>query len=151
MLSLLLHAAAGVAVTAAAFWLNAHLYRGAWPGKRPSALEVAYYLFAVTSVCAGWYFNVKYVLVEFPEESSWIHYIKMLFTNAAASSGAQDLIITNTFLFPMWLVSDGPRRGIKAPFIFFVMSLFTSFAFSMALYLAAQERQVRFNQAAGRG
>ena len=47
-------------------------------------------------------------------------------------------------LFPLWTMIDGPRRGLKHPWIYFIMSLFTSFGFAMALYLAAQERQLRW-------
>jgi hypothetical protein len=57
--------------------------------------------------------------------------------------GAQDLIITNAILFPLWTMIDGPRRGLRGTPIYFIMSLFTSFGFAMGLYLAAQERQVR--------
>jgi hypothetical protein len=64
-----------------------------------------------------------------------------------AGSGAQDLIITNTFLFPLWTIIDGPRRGMRHCWIYFTMSLFTSFGFAMALYLAALERQVRWQKA----
>jgi hypothetical protein len=39
---------------------------------------------------------------------------------------------------------DGPRRGLRGTWVYFTMSLFTSFGFSMGLYLAAQERQVRW-------
>ena len=150
MLSLILHATAGVLVTALAFYLNAHLYRGSWSGKAPSALELAYYAIGVVSVCLGWYFNVQYTLVDYPQEASWIHFTKLLFTNSAACSGSQDYVLANAVFFPMWVLSDGPRRGLKKPFVFFLMSLFTSFGFAMGFYLAAQERAVRY-QAAHRG
>ena len=54
------------------------------------------------------------------------------------------MLTTNVFLFPLWTIIDGPRRGMKQTWIYFVMSLFTSFGFAMGLYLAAQERQVRW-------
>jgi hypothetical protein len=38
---------------------------------------------------------------------------------------------------------------MKHCWIYFVMSLFTSFGFAMALYLAALERQVRWQKARG--
>jgi len=146
MLSLLLHAIAGVITTGISFWLNRPLYTSGWKGSRISPLEFAYYILSVVSVCIGWYFNIAYVKA-YPAEASWAHYIKMLFTNEAAASGSQDYIIANVFLFPMWIVSDGRRRGLRGSIVFFIMSLFTSFGFSMGLYLAAQERTVRLNAA----
>jgi hypothetical protein len=147
MTSLLIHAALGVLTVILFLNFNWYLYKGGWNGARVSGLEWVYYGFAIISVCCGWYFNTKYVL-GYPDEASWWHFTKMLFTNPAAGSGAQDLLITNTFLFPLWTIIDGPRRGMKRCWIYFVMSLVTSFGFAMALYLAAQERQVRFNKQA---
>ncbi|HWU69333.1 MAG TPA: DUF2834 domain-containing protein [Stenotrophobium sp.] len=147
MTSLLIHAALGLLTVALFFKFNAYLYKPGWSGSRVSALEAVYYAFAVTSVCLGWYFNIQYVF-SYPNDYGWVHFTKLLFTNPAAGSGSQDLIITNTFLFPLWTIIDGPRRGMKRCWIYFVMSLFTSFGFAMALYLAALERQVRWNRAA---
>jgi hypothetical protein len=73
----------------------------------------------------------------------------MLFDNPAAGSVGQDVIVTNAILFPLWTMIDGPRRGLKGTWIYFTMSLVTSFGFAMGLYLAAQERQVRWNAVHG--
>jgi len=144
MTSLLVHAALGLVTVGIFFTANAYLYRGDWAGARATRLERLYYALAVVSVCAGWYFNQKYVF-EYPAEASWLHFTKLLFATPAGGSGAQDLIITNAILFPLWTMIDGPRRGMRWTWIYFVMSLFTSFGFAMGLYLAAQERQVRWN------
>jgi hypothetical protein len=40
-------------------------------------------------------------------------------------------------------IVGGRRRGIARPWLFFVSSLFTSFAFAWAFYLATLERQRR--------
>jgi hypothetical protein len=143
MTSLLVHAALGALSIGVFFFVNAQLYAGGWKGSRVSLLEGAYYVLAIGSVCTGWYFNVHYVLA-YPADASWVHFTKMLFTNPAAGSGAQDLIVTNVLLFPMWTIGDGSRRGLRGTWIYFTMSLFTSFGFAMGLYLAAQERQVRW-------
>jgi hypothetical protein len=145
MTSLLIHAALGFATLGLFFIVNAYLYKPGWNGSRVSVVEGLCYLLAVGSVCTGWYFNTQYVMT-YPDQASWVHFTKMLFTNPAAGSGSQDLIVTNTFLFPLWTIIDGPRRGLKRCWLYFVMSLFTSFGFAMGLYLAAQERQVRWNK-----
>lgn len=147
MTSLLIHAALGALTVILFFRFNNYLYKGGWQGSGVSLWEGVCYLLAIGSVCTGWYFNVLYVQT-YPAEASWVHFTKMLFTNPAAGSGSQDLIVTNTFLFPLWTILDGPRRGMKHTWIYFVMSLFTSFGFAMGLYLAAQERQVRWNKVA---
>jgi hypothetical protein len=143
MMSLAIHAALGVLTVVIFFRVNRYLYAGDWQGSSVTWLEGLYYLLAIGSVCIGWYFNVTYV-VTYPTEASWVHFTKMLFTNPAAGSGGQDLIMTNAILFPLWTMIDGPRRGLKGTWIYFTMSLVTSFGFAMGLYLAAQERQVRW-------
>jgi hypothetical protein len=74
----------------------------------------------------------------------------MLFNNWAADSAAQDYTIVNLLLLPLWTIVDGRRRGLRAAWIFFVMSLFTSLAFSVALFLAFIERQLRYNASVAR-
>jgi len=143
--SLVLHALAGLATVLFSFFVaNAHLYRGDWQGSRTTRLEWVYYVTAVVSVCIGWYFNQKYVFM-YPEQASWVHYTKQLFDTPAGGSMAQDAIIANVVLFPLWTIIDGRRRGMRHAWIYFVMSLFTSFAFSIGIFLAAQERQLRWN------
>jgi hypothetical protein len=148
MLSLLIHAALGALTVWIFFRANDYLYAKDWPGSTISFLEGLYYALAIGSVLTGWYFNVTYVF-SYPEQASWTHFTKMLFANPAAGSGGQDLIVTNAILFPLWTMIDGPRRGLRWCWIYFVMSLFTSFGFAMGLYLAAQERQVRWNEVRG--
>ena len=143
MTSLAIHAALGVLTVIIFFRVNSHLYTHDWPGSGVTPLEGVYYLLAVVSVCIGWYFNVTYVMT-YPTEASWWHFTTMLFTNPAASSVGQDIIVTNAILFPLWTMIDGPRRGLRGTWIYFTMSLVTSFGFAMGLYLAAQERQVRW-------
>ena len=143
MLSLLVHSLLGALTVALFFRFNAHLYRGDWQGSHVTLLEGVYYGLALASVVLGWYFNVHYVMA-YPAQASWAHFTGMLFENPAAASIGQDMIITNVFLFPLWTIIDGSRRGLRHTWLYFVISLFTSFSFAMGLYLAAQERQVRW-------
>ena len=150
MRSLLVHALLGAVTVAIFFAVNAHLYRRDWAGSGTTVLEGVYYASAIVSVAVGWYFNVRYVL-GYPAEYSWTHFTSMLFANPAAGSVGQDMIVTNCVLFPLWTIIDGARRGLRATWIYFVMSLFTSFSFAMGMYLAAQERQVRWARSQSRG
>ncbi|HEY2775012.1 MAG TPA: DUF2834 domain-containing protein [Candidatus Binatia bacterium] len=146
MTSLLIHAGLGLLTIVAFFYFNAHLFRGDWTGSSATWVERAYWLTAVVSVCIGWYFNTRYVFT-YPAEASWVHFTKMLFDNPASGSAGQDMILTNVVLFPLWTMIDGPRRGLRGTWVYFVMSLFTSFTFAVGFYLAAQERQLRWNAA----
>jgi hypothetical protein len=140
--SLLVFGALGIVSTAYAFVANRRLFAGGRAGG-VSVLEGLFYFFGVASLCTGWYFNVRYTH-QYGHQASYVNYTKALFSNWAADSAAQDYIMVNLVLLPLWTIVDGRRRGLRAPWIFFVMSLFTSLAFSMAFYLAFVERQIRY-------
>ena len=74
----------------------------------------------------------------------------MLFSNWAADSAAQDYIDRQ----PGAAAACGPSPKAGGAdcawaWIFFVMSLFTSLAFSVAFFLAFMERQLRYNRSLG--
>jgi hypothetical protein len=134
----------GLASTVAAFVANRHLFSGGQAG-RISVLEGIYYVVGACSLLLGWYFNVRYTHL-YGHRANYVDYTKMLFSNWAADSAAQDYIIVNVVLLPLWTITEGRRRGLQWPWIFFVMSLFTSLAFSVAFFLAFMERQLRYNR-----
>jgi hypothetical protein len=76
-------------------------------------------------------------------DGSWAQYIKLMFANPAASSAGQDYTIGNVVLLPLMTIIEGRRRGVVRPWLYFVSSLFTSFAFAWAFFLATTERQHR--------
>jgi glycopeptide antibiotics resistance protein len=139
--SLVFYGILGLASTAFAFSANRQLFSRGGAG-RVSPLEAVYYAVGLVSLVLGWYFNVRYTHTY--AHASYVNYTKMLFSNWAADSAAQDYTIVNVVLLPLWTIVDGRRRGLRVPWIFFVMSLFTSLAFSMAFYLAFIERQLRY-------
>jgi Terpene cyclase DEP1 len=141
--SLVFYGVLGVISTVFAFIANRRLF----PGSRitVSPLEALYYFVGLCSLGLGWYFNVRYTHTY--HDASYVNYFKMLFSNWAADSAAQDYTITNLVLMPLWTITEGRRQGLRAPWIFFVMSLFTSLAFSVAMFLAFMERQHRYNRA----
>ena len=134
----------GIASTAAAFAVNRRLFVGAGSGP-VTLLEGTYYVVGLCSLALGWYFNIRYTHL-YGHRASYVDYTKMLFTNWAADSAAQDYIIVNVVLLPLWTIVEGSRRGLKLAWIFFVMSLFTSLAFAVAMFLAFMERQLRYNR-----
>jgi hypothetical protein len=131
----------GLALTALLLWFNRGLFRS---GSGFSLIEGFYYLCAIAGLGIGYYFNMQY-MAAYEGVSGWMHWMTMIFDNPAAASAAQDLIIANVILLPLWTIVDGRRRGMPAPWLYFPMSVFTSFAFAMALFLAFQERQIRIN------
>jgi hypothetical protein len=143
--SLVFYGVLGVVSTVVAFAWNRRLFADGGAGT-VSVLEGLFYVIGLASLGLGWYFNVRYVH-QYGHEASYVDYTKALFSNWASDSAAQDYIIVNVLLLPLWTIVDGRRRGLRAPWIFFVMSLFTSLAFSMAMYLAFVERQIRYNRA----
>ena len=150
MLSLIAHAMLGVIT----IWLlvagNRAIFRRTAAGPLISPLEGAYYLAGIVSVVVGWYFNVRFVM-QYAHgnhnpiwgDGSWAQYIRLMYANPAASSAGQDYTIGNVILLPLMTITDGRRRGIARPWLYFVASLFTSFAFAWAFYLATTERQHR--------
>ena len=144
MTALLVHAALAAATILAFFYVNAHLYRDEWRGSRPTWLEITYYVTSIVSVTIGWYFNIRYTLGD-PVKAGWVDFTMSLFDHPASGSVGQDMILTNVILFPLWTMIDGPRRGLRGTWVYFAMSLFTSFTFAVGMYLAAQERPLRWS------
>ena len=152
MVSLIVHAVLGFSVIAWIVAANQRVFAKPADGPLFSPLECVYYVVGIASVALGWYFNITYV-EEYShggstnplwgEHGSWAEYIKLMFTNPAASSASQDYTIANVVLLPIFTIVDGYRRGLKRPWLYFVSSLFTSFAFALAFYFATMERQRR--------
>jgi len=154
MASLLVHAALGVTVVWLIVASNPAIFRRPATGPLVSALELALYAAGVASVILGWYFNIRFVrgyshghTNPIWGDGSWAQYIKLMFANPASSSAGQDYTVANVIILPLITIVDGRRRGIARPWLFFVSSLFTSFAFAWAFYLAVAERQLRLGSA----
>ena len=150
MVSLLVHAALGVTVIWLIIASNPAIFRRTATGPLVSTLELALYVVGVASVVLGWYFNIRFVR-DYSHghtnpiwgDGSWAQYIKLMYANPAASSAGQDYTFANVIVLPLITIVEGRRRGIARPWLFFVSSLFASFTFAWAFYLAVVERQRR--------
>ena len=114
-------------------------------GPQLSALEIVFCVVGIASLPLCWYFNIRYVheyattrsaSATGRSSSRWDMPIRVQFAGA-------DYTIVNVILLPLFTIIDGRRRGIRRPWLFFVSSLFTSFVFALAFYLATVERQRR--------
>lgn len=154
MVSLITHAVLGIAVILWIVKSNPAVFAKPAGGPLFSPLEVAYYVVGIASIGLGYYFNIRFVAEYAPHgitglhnpiwgPGSWTQYIQLMFVNPAAGSAGQDYTIANVILLPLFSITDGYRRGFKRPWLYFVSSLFTSFAFAFAFYFATIERQHR--------
>jgi hypothetical protein len=152
MVSLLVHALLGIIVIIAIVKTNPAIFSRVPAGAPPSTLEMVFYVVGIASLPLCWYFNIRYVQEyaanPFWGQGDWTEFIKMGYANPAASSASADYTIGNVILLPLFTIIDGRRRGIRHPWLFFVASLFTSFAFAWAFYLAVVERQSRLQPVA---
>jgi hypothetical protein len=153
MVSLLVHAVLGLSAIGWIVASNSTVYARPAGGPMFSPLECVYYVVGIASIALGWYFNIRFVQGYTQGSTnpiwgpgSWADYIRLMFTNPAASSAGQDYMIANVILLPLFTIVDGYRRGLRHPWLYFVCSLFTSFAFALAFYFAAIERQRRHAQ-----
>ena len=111
-----------------------------------------YYAAGIASIVLGYYFNIHFVhgraRAGQPDlgPASYPDFIKGQFATPACGSGNQDYMIANVILLPVFTIIDGYRRGLRRPWLFFVSSFFTSFAFPFAFYFATMERQRRHAQ-----
>lgn len=132
MVSLLVHAALGVVVIGWIVSSNPKVFTRPAGGSWFSLPECVYYVVGIASIALGWYFNIRFVQQYAHGAAnplwgpgSWAEYVRLMFTNPAASSAGQDYTIANVILLPLFSTTDGYRRGLRRPWLYFVSSLFT--------------------------
>ena len=143
--SLVFYGILGLASTALAFGCNRRLFVAGGAG-RVSLLEGVFYFVGVVSL-------LPRLVLQRAATSTTIRTRRATSTTRRRSSRTgrrtrrpRTTSCVNVVLLPLWTIVDGRRRSLRIPWIFFVMSLFTSLAFSMAFYLAFVERQIRYNR-----
>jgi hypothetical protein len=154
MLSLLVHALLGVAVVVWLVRSNPEIFRRPTSGPLLSPIELVLYAVGAVSIGIGWYFNIRFVTENtdgwltnpFVGDGSWQQYVRLMFDNPAAGSASGDFITSNVVLLPLVTIIGGLRLGIRRPWLFFVVTLFASFTFGWALYVATAERQRRLRE-----
>lgn len=151
MLSLTVHAVLAFVVVWITLRANPEIFRRPATGPLLSPFELALYGVGIVSIVGGWTFNIAFVTTYTDGwltnplwgDGSWEQYIRLMFDNAASSSAGIDFIIANVVILPLILIVDGRRRGINKPWLYFVVTLFASFSFGWAFYVATVVRQRR--------
>ena len=121
MVSLLVHAALGLTVIG---WIVASKLGGLHPTVHQAASHAAGMLvlsrrYRLDRI--GLVLHIRFVR-DYSSGSdnaiwgpgSWSDYIRLMFTNPAASSSSQDYTIANVVLLPLFTIVDGYRRGPAA-------------------------------------
>jgi drug/metabolite transporter (DMT)-like permease len=149
MVRVIVRALLGVIVIGFIIASNRQIFRGVRYGPRLSGLEWAYYVFGLTTVVLGSYFALQFMSQHSHSGNplwgagSWTDYRRMMFDGPAGSAAGQDLMVANFVLLPLVTIIGGFRRGVRRPWLYVLASVFTSFAFAWAFYLATAERQRR--------
>ena len=134
-----------VVTLAGVVYFNAYLYKPSGKVSGVSAMEVVYYVIGLPGAILGYYYNFEYFQL-YGTQADWIHFTRQLFVNPAAASVSTDLIVANLLFIPVWTIVDGRRNGMRATWLYFPLSLLVSVSFTMGVYLALRERQVRWNE-----
>src|ERR1700733_7231770 len=142
MVSIVVHFLLGLGCIAWIVASNPKIYAKPAGGSWISPLECMYYAAGIASIALGYWFNIHFVLAAHGQGDL----IKGQFATPACGSGNQDYMIANVILMPVFTIIDGYRRGLRRPWLFFLSSFFTSFAFPFAFYFATIERQRRHAQ-----
>lgn len=151
MFSLIVHTLLGLTTIWFIVRSNPTISRRPPSGPAWSRLELGFYAIGIASIIGGWSFNIAFVVQNthgfftnpFVGHGSWQQYLQLMFANPAAGSAGIDYTLANVLLLPLVTIVDGRRRGINRPWLYFVATLFTSFTFGWAFYVATVERQRR--------
>jgi hypothetical protein len=150
MVSLIVHAVLGIITIVLIVRLNPAVFTRVPAGPTVSTLEAVFYVVGIASLPLTWYFNIRYVYEYAANplwgQGSWGEFLRLGYANPAAGSASSDYTVGNVILLPLFTIVDGRRRGIRYPWLYFVASLFTNFAFAWAFYLATAERQRRHQE-----
>ena len=102
---------------------------------RPTDLrQIAYGVLAVVGLVGTWYFNLTYT-----GEAS---YLAAWFANAASSSAAVDLLVAFA-AGSIFMITEGRRLGMRAPWLYVVFGAVIAFAFTFPLFLLLRERALQ--------
>ena len=83
--------------------------------------QAAYAITSVVGLVGTWYFNLTY--------SGEASYLAAWFANAASSSAAVDLLVAFA-AGSIFMITEGRRLGMRAPWLYVVFGVILAFAFT---------------------
>lgn len=92
--------------------------------------QILYGVLAVVGLVGTWYFNLTY---------TGGAYVADWFANAASSSAAVDLLVAFT-AGSIFMIAEGRRLRMRAPWLYVVFGVVLAFAFTFPLFLLMRER-----------
>jgi hypothetical protein len=101
------------------------------PVRATELRQIAYGVLAAVGLAGTWYFNLTY--------SGEASYLAAWFANAASSSAAVDLLVAFT-AGSIFMITEGRRLGMRAPWLYVVFGVMLAFAFTFPLFLLLRER-----------
>ncbi len=93
--------------------------------------QIAYGVVAAAGLVGTWYFNLTY--------SGEASYLAAWFANSASSSAAVDLLVAFA-AGSIFMITEGRRLGMRAPWLYVVFGAVLAFAFTFPLFLLMRER-----------
>jgi hypothetical protein len=100
--------------------------------------QIVYGVLSVAGLAGTWYFNLTY--------SGEASYLAAWFANAASSSAAVDLLVAFT-AGSIFMIAEGRRLGMRAPWLYVVFGAVLAFAFTFPLFLLLRERALHATEA----
>lgn len=97
--------------------------------------QTVYGVLAVVGLVGTWYFNLTYD----GSDTGGASYLAAWFANAASSSAAVDLLVAFA-AGSVFMVTEGRRLGMRAPWLYVVFGAVLAFAFTFPLFLLLRER-----------
>lgn len=97
--------------------------------------QTVYGVLAVVGLVGTWYFNLTYD----GSDAGGASYLAAWFANAASSSAAVDLLVAFA-AGSVFMVTEGRRLGMRAPWLYVVFGAVLAFAFTFPLFLLLRER-----------
>ena len=108
--------------------------------------QIVYGVLAVVGLVGTWYFNLTYD----GSDAGGVSYLAAWFANAASSSAAVDLLVAFA-AGSIFMITEGRRLGMRAPWLYVVFGAVLAFAFTFPLFLLLRERALNARASSASG